>query len=266
MDAERAKGHDARRAPGDPRARGPARRAPGDPRRARRRAGGPGAGAGRARRRPRDVVRRVPPARRGAGAERRDRPKLFGVTSTRSPTIAATARTMPRPRAGRSRCCSSTSCSRSRRRTTRSGRRSTRSWPSSSASRRTTPRSAGGRAGWRTEIDIIRRLPSTPDPCATLQAWRRTGFAPAKAPIPLDVLVNPAARAAEGKLAVAAPADGAARRERGRRAALHRQGHVRRRRGRPALAAPCARSARRPRRAPRARPARAARRRPGAPA
>ncbi len=66
------------------------------------------------------------------------------------------------------------------------------------------PALRGGRAGWRTEIDIIRRLPSTPDPCATLQAWRRTGFAPAKAPIPLDVLVNPAARAAEGKLAVAA--------------------------------------------------------------
>lgn len=66
------------------------------------------------------------------------------------------------------------------------------------------PALRGGRAGGRTEIDIIRRLPSTPDPCATLQAWRRTGFAPAKAPIPLDVLVNPAAQAAEGKLAVAA--------------------------------------------------------------
>ena len=28
------------------------------------------------------------------------------------------------------------------------------------------PALRGGRAGWRTEIDIIRRLPSTPDPCA----------------------------------------------------------------------------------------------------
>jgi len=65
------------------------------------------------------------------------------------------------------------------------------------------PALRGGRAGWRTEIDIIRRLPSTPDPCAALQAWQRTGFAAAKAPIPVDVLVNPAAQAAEGKLAVA---------------------------------------------------------------
>jgi hypothetical protein len=66
------------------------------------------------------------------------------------------------------------------------------------------PALKGGRAGWRTEIDIIRRLPSTPDPCAALQAWQRNGFAASKAPIPLDVLINPAARAAEGKIAVAA--------------------------------------------------------------
>lgn len=66
------------------------------------------------------------------------------------------------------------------------------------------PALRGGRAGWRTEIDIIRRLPSTPDPCAALQAWQRTGFAPSSAPIPLDVLTNAAALAAEGKLAVAA--------------------------------------------------------------
>lgn len=66
------------------------------------------------------------------------------------------------------------------------------------------PALKGGRAGWRTEIDIIRRLPSTPDPCAALQAWQRTGFAASKAPIPLDVLTNPAAEAAEGKIAVAA--------------------------------------------------------------
>jgi hypothetical protein len=62
----------------------------------------------------------------------------------------------------------------------------------------------GGRAGWRTEIDIIRRLPSTPDPCAALQAWQRTGFAPSAAPIPIDALISPAALAAEGKLAKAA--------------------------------------------------------------
>jgi hypothetical protein len=66
------------------------------------------------------------------------------------------------------------------------------------------PALKGGRAGWRTEIDIIRRLPSTPDPCAALQAWQRTGFAESKAPIPIDVLINPAAQAAEGKIAVAA--------------------------------------------------------------
>jgi hypothetical protein len=66
------------------------------------------------------------------------------------------------------------------------------------------PALRGGRAGWRTEIDIIHRLPSTPDPCAALQAWQRTGFAPSAAPIPLDALVNPAAQAAEGKVAIAA--------------------------------------------------------------
>ena len=62
----------------------------------------------------------------------------------------------------------------------------------------------GGRAGWRTEVDIIRRLPSTPDPCAALQAWQRTGFAEDRAPIPIDVLTNPAADASAGKIAVAA--------------------------------------------------------------
>lgn len=66
------------------------------------------------------------------------------------------------------------------------------------------PALRGGRAGWRTEVDIIRRLPSTPDPCAALQAWQRTGFAPARAPIPIDAVTNPAAVAAGGKLAVAA--------------------------------------------------------------
>jgi hypothetical protein len=66
------------------------------------------------------------------------------------------------------------------------------------------PALRGGRAAWRTEIDLIRRLPSTPDPCAALQAWRRTGFAPGAAPIPADAVISPAALAAEGKLAVAA--------------------------------------------------------------
>jgi hypothetical protein len=66
------------------------------------------------------------------------------------------------------------------------------------------PALRGGRAGWRTEIDIIRRLPSTPDPCAALQGWQKTGFAASAAPIPLDVLINPAANAAPGKIAVAA--------------------------------------------------------------
>jgi hypothetical protein len=127
------------------------------------------------------------------------------------------------------------------------------------------PALRGGRAGWRTVIDIIRRLPSTPDPCATLQAWRRTGFAPEKAPIPLDVLVNPAARAAEGKLAVAARrmgrlgvSAGAARRFTGKGMFAGV--------GSTCSSGAGAHSARRPRRAPRARPARAARPRPGAPA
>ena len=62
----------------------------------------------------------------------------------------------------------------------------------------------GGRAGWRTEVDIIRRLPSTPDPCAALQAWQRTGFAESRAPIPIDVVTNAAAQASAGKIAVAA--------------------------------------------------------------
>lgn len=66
------------------------------------------------------------------------------------------------------------------------------------------PALRGGRAGWRTEVDIIRRLPSTPDPCAALQAWQRTGFAENRAPIPIDVLTNPAAEASAGKIAVAA--------------------------------------------------------------
>jgi hypothetical protein len=66
------------------------------------------------------------------------------------------------------------------------------------------PALRGGRAGWRTEVDIIRRLPSTPDPCAALQAWQRTGFAEDRAPIPIDALTNPAAEASAGKIAVAA--------------------------------------------------------------
>jgi hypothetical protein len=66
------------------------------------------------------------------------------------------------------------------------------------------PALRGGRAGWRTEVDIIRRLPSTPDPCAALQAWQRTGFAPTRAPIAIDAVTNPAALAVAGKVAVAA--------------------------------------------------------------
>jgi hypothetical protein len=66
------------------------------------------------------------------------------------------------------------------------------------------PALSGGRAGWRSEIDLIRRLPSTPDPCATLQAWQRAGFARSAAPIPVDALVSPGVLAAEGKVAVAA--------------------------------------------------------------
>ena len=58
-----------------------------------------------------------------------------------------------------------------------------------------------GRAGWRSEIDLVRRLPSLPDPCAAVQAWQRVGFAPAAAPLNAGALLNSGLDAAEGKLA-----------------------------------------------------------------
>ena len=58
-----------------------------------------------------------------------------------------------------------------------------------------------GRAGWRSEIDLIQRLPSVADPCAVLQAWQRSGFAASAAPLNIDAILNPGLDAADGKLA-----------------------------------------------------------------
>jgi hypothetical protein len=61
-----------------------------------------------------------------------------------------------------------------------------------------------GRAAWRSEVDVIRRLPSVPDPCGTLQTWRRAGYAESASPIVVEAVVNPGILAADGKLALAA--------------------------------------------------------------
>jgi hypothetical protein len=61
-----------------------------------------------------------------------------------------------------------------------------------------------GRAGWRSEVDLIRRLPSVPDPCGTLQTWRRAGYADSASPIVVAAVLNPGLIAAEDKLARAA--------------------------------------------------------------
>jgi hypothetical protein len=61
-----------------------------------------------------------------------------------------------------------------------------------------------GRAGWRSEVDVIRRLPSVPDPCGTLQTWERAGYATSASPIVVAAVVNPGIIAADGKLARAA--------------------------------------------------------------
>jgi hypothetical protein len=61
-----------------------------------------------------------------------------------------------------------------------------------------------GRAAWRSEVDVIRRLPSVPDPCATLQAWQRAGYAASASPIVVAAVVNGGIVAADDKLARAA--------------------------------------------------------------
>jgi hypothetical protein len=61
-----------------------------------------------------------------------------------------------------------------------------------------------GRAGWRSEVDVIRRLPSVPDPCATLQTWRRAGYATRASPIVVAAVANAGIVAADDKLARAA--------------------------------------------------------------
>jgi hypothetical protein len=68
----------------------------------------------------------------------------------------------------------------------------------------TDPILRSGRAGWRSEVDVIRRLPSVPDPCATLQAWQRAGYASSASPIVVAAVVNGGIIAAEDKLARAA--------------------------------------------------------------
>ena len=66
------------------------------------------------------------------------------------------------------------------------------------------PALRSGRAGWRSEIQFIRQLQSSEDPCGKLQAWRRAKFAPEASPVNLDAFDDPGLNAAEGKIAKAA--------------------------------------------------------------
>jgi hypothetical protein len=66
------------------------------------------------------------------------------------------------------------------------------------------PALRSGRAGWRSEIQFIRQLQSSPDPCGTLQAWQRAKFAPPAAPVDIDALIAPGMLAADDKLKIAA--------------------------------------------------------------
>ena len=61
-----------------------------------------------------------------------------------------------------------------------------------------------GRAGWRSEIQFIRGLQSSPDPCGSLQAWQRRHFAPSASPVNLDAVTDPGLNAAEDKITIAA--------------------------------------------------------------
>jgi len=61
-----------------------------------------------------------------------------------------------------------------------------------------------GRAGWRSEIQFIRQLQSSPDPCGSLQAWQRKHFAPSASPVNLDAVTDPGLNAAEDKITIAA--------------------------------------------------------------
>jgi hypothetical protein len=61
-----------------------------------------------------------------------------------------------------------------------------------------------GRAGWRSEVDLVHRLPSVPDPCATLKTWQRAGYAASASPIVVEAVLNPGLLAAEDKLTLAA--------------------------------------------------------------
>jgi hypothetical protein len=61
-----------------------------------------------------------------------------------------------------------------------------------------------GRAGWRSEVDLVRRLPSVPDPCATLKTWQRAGYTASASPIVVEAVLNPGLLAAEDKLTLAA--------------------------------------------------------------
>jgi len=60
-----------------------------------------------------------------------------------------------------------------------------------------------GRAGWRSEIQFIRQLQSSPDPCGSLQAWQRKHFAPSASPVNLDAVTDPGLNAAEDKITIA---------------------------------------------------------------
>jgi hypothetical protein len=60
-----------------------------------------------------------------------------------------------------------------------------------------------GRAGWRSEIQFIRQLRSTNDPCGALQVWQKAKFAPEAAPVNVDALNDPGLDAAEDKITLA---------------------------------------------------------------
>jgi len=66
------------------------------------------------------------------------------------------------------------------------------------------PALRSGRAGWRSEIQFIRQLQSTDDPCGKLEAWRRAKFDLAASPVNIEAFDDPGLNAAEGKLGAAA--------------------------------------------------------------
>jgi hypothetical protein len=61
-----------------------------------------------------------------------------------------------------------------------------------------------GRAAWRAQAQFFARLPTVPDMCAALDAWRQAGYGPGGAPIPLEAFQGGGLETVERKLAAAA--------------------------------------------------------------